>query len=267
VNEIRFGEYLRLERQARRVSLEQVEARSKIGQARLEALERNDWSRLPPDRFYREHLIRAYAAAIGLDSRKAIEGFRRDFPVDEPVPAAPASSSHARGWVALSGISVAVLVAVLTVLAGVDRQPAASQPAAASDEATGTAGHVEDMQPRVEPVSVPALETPPPSTQALEEPPPWQVETASPAAEDIEQAGGIEGELTLTSTPPGARVIVNGIYRGETPVRVEFLPVDSYTIRFIEDGYRSEQRNVVMTPSRRRIEVTATLQPESGALQ
>jgi hypothetical protein len=65
----------------------------------------------------------------------------------------------------------------------------------------------------------------------------------------------------ITSTPPGARVLVNGIGRGPTPARVRFLPPGSYTVRFLLPGYTAAIRTAEISPKRLQARVSATLEP------
>ena len=80
----------------------------------------------------------------------------------------------------------------------------------------------------------------------------------APATVDLDQ---IEGELMISSTPPGARILVNGIGRGLTPARVRFLPPGSYTVRFLLPGYSAAIRKAALSPKQSRVRVSATLQP------
>jgi len=51
-------------------------------------------------------------------------------------------------------------------------------------------------------------------------------------------------QLRVTSTPAGARVTINGIGWGQTPVTVPNLPLGAKTVRLSIAGYRSQQRTV-----------------------
>jgi hypothetical protein len=53
-----------------------------------------------------------------------------------------------------------------------------------------------------------------------------------------------EGQLRITSTPSGARVTVNGIGWGQTPLTVGHLPLGTKTVRLTRDGYASQERVV-----------------------
>jgi hypothetical protein len=58
-----------------------------------------------------------------------------------------------------------------------------------------------------------------------------------------------EGQLRITSTPPGARVTVNGIGWGQTPLTVGHLPLGTKTVRVSREGYASQQRVVELRSS------------------
>ena len=53
-----------------------------------------------------------------------------------------------------------------------------------------------------------------------------------------------EEGLVVTSDPPGARVVLDGIGRGTTPLTIRFLPAGDQTLRVIKDGYISEERRI-----------------------
>ena len=76
-----FGSTLRAARERRGVPLRQIAARTKISVGVLEALERNDISRLPGGIFSRA-FVRSYAIEIGLDPEAAIQDFIAEFPQD-----------------------------------------------------------------------------------------------------------------------------------------------------------------------------------------
>jgi cytoskeleton protein RodZ len=69
-----FGQRLRAAREARGVDLRDIAATTKISVTALEALERNDFSRLPGGIFSRA-FIRAYAVQVGLDPEATVRGF------------------------------------------------------------------------------------------------------------------------------------------------------------------------------------------------
>src|SRR3954463_1570767 len=74
-----FGSKLRQARERRGVSLRQIANATKISVAALEALERNDISRLPGGIFSRA-FVRSYAVEVGLDPEKTIAHFVAAFP-------------------------------------------------------------------------------------------------------------------------------------------------------------------------------------------
>lgn len=59
------------------------------------------------------------------------------------------------------------------------------------------------------------------------------------------------GIISCTSEPAGARVVVNGVERGITPVELAHIPKGLSTVRFRLDGYREETREVRLVPGDR----------------
>jgi cytoskeleton protein RodZ len=92
-----FGGKLRQARERRGVSLRQISAATKISVSVLEALERNDLSKLPGSIFSRA-FVRSYASEVGLDPDDTIRDFLAEFPEEAdttalhpPPPVTPAA--------------------------------------------------------------------------------------------------------------------------------------------------------------------------------
>src|SRR5436189_1482991 len=83
-----FGGKLRQARERRGISLRQIAAATKISAAALEALERNDISKLPGGIFSRA-FVRSYAVEVGLDPDDTVGEFLERFN-QEPAPTAEA---------------------------------------------------------------------------------------------------------------------------------------------------------------------------------
>lgn len=122
-----FGLRLRAAREARGVSLRQIATTTKISVLALEALERNDVSRLPGGLFSRA-FVRAYAKEVGLDPEQAVREFVERFEEAGGEPDAPeavrvrtASSSEPGNQYRLRWIGLAVTVVLVIAWIGVDR--------------------------------------------------------------------------------------------------------------------------------------------------
>ena len=85
-----FGTKLREARERKGVSLRQIANKTKISMTALEALERNDISRLPGGIFSRA-FVRSYALEVGLDPETTIQEFIAQFPHDSVVAGHPDS--------------------------------------------------------------------------------------------------------------------------------------------------------------------------------
>ena len=86
-----FGRSLREARERRGVSLRQIANATKIGMSALEALERNDISRLPGGIFSRA-FVRSYAIEVGLDPEATLQEFIAQFPHDSVTAGHPTST-------------------------------------------------------------------------------------------------------------------------------------------------------------------------------
>ena len=87
-----FGAKLRQAREGRGITLRDIAASTKISVSALEALERNDVSKLPGGVFSRA-VVRSYAAEIGLDPDQVVHEFLDRFQPEPPHTATGA------GWI------------------------------------------------------------------------------------------------------------------------------------------------------------------------
>ena len=71
-----IGEQLRLAREERGIGLREICDQTRISVHYLEAIEANDYKRLPGGVFNRS-FIKAYAKCVGYDEREAVEGYTR----------------------------------------------------------------------------------------------------------------------------------------------------------------------------------------------
>lgn len=146
-----FGGKLRQARERRGISLRQIAASTKISAAALEALERNDISKLPGGIFSRA-FVRAYAVEVGLDPDDTVKEFLDRFNQEPPptaesaatVPQEETDFEHRQKMaalvlkVAIFGVPVLILLLYLTfyrnrpaVQAEGEAAPAATSPAPA----------------------------------------------------------------------------------------------------------------------------------------
>lgn len=83
-----FGVKMRHLREERGVSLRQIADVTRISVSVLEALERNDISRLPGGIFSRA-FVRSYAIEVGLDPEQTVRDFLSQFPHETLIAGSP----------------------------------------------------------------------------------------------------------------------------------------------------------------------------------
>jgi transcriptional regulator with XRE-family HTH domain len=244
-----IGTRLRTARLARNITLDQVEARIKIKRQLLEDLENNNLTSWPVEKFYKESYLRVYAKTVGVEPQEIVDQFRRELQPKEntagasssPAPLLrPAKPQHSAWLLPAAAIAVSFVIGVVVGRRDTRRIEMVPERIDASGDARLAASHIRSTEP---PVNVAAV------------PQPQPVPVVPPA--------DVEGELTITSTPPDARVTVNGIARGTTPARVRFLRPGSYTIRIIQDGYPIQERRVSITAEQPRASVRVALRSGS----
>jgi cytoskeletal protein RodZ len=90
-----FGNRMKRLREERGVTLRQIADATKISLGALEALERNDISRLPGGIFSRA-FVRSYAIEVGLDPEQTVRDFLVQFPHDSVTVGSPHVAHHDR---------------------------------------------------------------------------------------------------------------------------------------------------------------------------
>jgi cytoskeleton protein RodZ len=83
-----FGSRMRHVREQRGVSLREIAQTTKLSMSALEALERNDISRLPGGIFSRA-FVRSYAAELGVDPEQTVRDFLSQFPHESVTGVGP----------------------------------------------------------------------------------------------------------------------------------------------------------------------------------
>lgn len=78
-----IGDKLRSAREAKGLSIADIEKATKIQSRYLEAIEQNDFDKLPGD-FYVRAFIRQYAQIVGLDGKELLSDYKQDVPESDP---------------------------------------------------------------------------------------------------------------------------------------------------------------------------------------
>lgn len=131
-----FGGKLRQARERRGISLRQIASSTKIAAAALDALEKNDISKLPGGIFSRA-FVRSYAVEVGLDPDETVKEFLDRFNQDRP-PSAEAMAAaipeeekqfeqRQRQAVKAVGVGVALVLVLVVILFFVLRKRSAAQ--------------------------------------------------------------------------------------------------------------------------------------------
>src|SRR5438128_8770435 len=171
-----FGGRLRDARERRGVSLRQIANATKISVAVLDALERNDISKLPGGIFGRG-FVRSYAIEVGLDPEATIQDFIAQFPHDSVTQGHPPSERTedneavesdrrlAGTFLSLIAISIPFGVAVLYFGTGAARRSMRERPATAE----AVVARTPDMRPPAEasPSPASAIAAAPPAGDVL----------------------------------------------------------------------------------------------------
>ena len=115
-----FGERLKRERELREVSLKEVTVATRIGTRFLEALENEDWDKLPGGVFNRG-FVRSIARYLGLDEENLLAEYdmARGQEVVEAAPVPENRIPSPPKWIAVAVALGAALIVAAIIVAGV----------------------------------------------------------------------------------------------------------------------------------------------------
>ena len=273
-----FGEFLRSAREKRGLTIQQIANETKIPRRLLESLEHGDLGAVPG--MYQRAEIRAYAKAVGLDQSLALSELERALGTrlgdgDRQTDSRDGEGLRQRPWLAAAcAVAIGVIVLVtwygrITPRPSDDRSQAvrADAPTPGAEAGAAKAGGAKAPPPQETPTptlaapqaQAPALAAQPATTpaaqQAIVAP-----DAAMGAAEGAPPRAGLVTELVVVTDPPGARVIVDGIGRGTTPVTIRYLAAGEKRVRVVKDGFPAQERTVRLAPARQATMVTIPLQ-------
>lgn len=253
-----LGDLLRTARERRGLSVQELAAITRIPRRHLDALERGQFDELPGG-MYRRAEVRTYAETVGLDKALVLERLEQSLgPAADPspiIPPPPVFDPSPR-----SRIYAVVVTLGLIAAAGMTywwwRQPVLfgdpTETALASALVASPAGAASGDD--VEGASGDAGSTPRPTLAAasLERATAGGAVVAPATVTNAEAVAPVVTDLTLTvrSSPSGARVLVDGIGYGATPITVRHLRPGQKRVRLVLDGYVSVEQRLRLTPAR-----------------
>ncbi len=249
----RFGEFLRTARERRGLTLQQIANETKIPHRLLDALEHGNLDAVPAGMYQRAE-IRAYAKAVGLDQALALTELQRALGMSSGAggdggtePPRDASRVRVQAIVATALVAAAALVGFTATswnrkpsTVTVEARPASPAPRTESKPQTRDAIQASAVGIAAPPDNVatsserrPLVSEPVAADPAAPPPPAWTT------------------DLVVVTEPAGARVTVDGVGHGTTPVTIHYLPAGDKRIRVLKEGFASEERSVQLKAARR----------------
>ncbi len=213
-----LGARLREERERRKITLDQISQSTKIGTRFLQALEDDQFDRLPGG-IFNKGFVRAYARCVGIDEEQAIADYLAATSANQPNPESaaapppvivPAEPPRPRSAALPWGTLALLLLLTALGLAFWGFYSRATAHNQNSESATETPSRPPTFQPAVSPQSasspantnVPAQTTPAPSTPApaTAEPAARALVLRIKARQDAWVSVSVDGEVTTELT-------------------------------------------------------------------
>jgi len=255
---VAFGEFLRRAREGRGLTLQQIANETKIPRRHLESLEYGNLAAVPGGMYRRGEVI-AFAKVVGLDRNVALAHLERALgPIERgkasiPEPAqtrdAPNGSRLALPRLAAAGaFALAAMFVALMSTRGATQLPKPLETLEPNNEqrraeATSAAAPLVQTAPLATAATAPRV-TPPDQPAMTRGPADVPAEPAATRRDTVREPTDVGGKLVIITEPAGARVTVDGIGWGFTPLSVENLPPGAKRIRVTRDGYSAVQRTV-----------------------
>lgn len=232
-----FGDFLRQARERRGLTLQQISSETKIPWRHLDALEHGRLNAVPGGT-YRRGEIRAYAEVVGLDKALALERLDRALQASASV-ASPQTRPSSPGSQRARSLLVVALIALAASLLTVawNRTAATRSSAPARPEPLPSTRPIAGLVLTPFPIAIaesPAIGEVAPTAVVTQAAPPVRVDTS----------------LRITSEPAGARVTVDGIAWGVTPLTVHHLTPGERRVRVTMPEFASVERSVQMPDDR-----------------
>ena len=222
-----LGGWLRHAREARGLTVQAIALQTKIPPRHLEALERGETLALPA--FYQRAEVRAVARTVGLDEQLALARLEAErAPVEAPLPP-PSTPSRVSSAFVVALLGTVVVIAGLLARGTFERLVAGKQ-------SVGARAVVTAPSPAAPAVSEAAATS---QVEAL----------ADTAAAPVAPTGPTE--LVVRTEPAGARVTVNGVGWGASPVTIRHVEPGEKRVRVTLDGYTATERSVTLDEGQR----------------
>ncbi len=200
--------------------------------------------------------------ALGPQLREPIEPIEPMEPIEAMESMEPVELKEPREPMRLLPLAVMLVAGMLVgFVAGyaVGTRGDAAGGGSAAAQPAGAAWSEAKVDPPA--ATAPASSEPPAATPAPAAAPP-----AVPAAATERS---IRGTIAVRSTPVRAGVIVDGVWRGRTPLTLSDLTLGRHTIRVAERGYSAESREVTLSAQQNSHEIdvrlAATATPTTGS--
>jgi len=220
-----FGSRLREARERRGITLRQIANATKISVGVLDALERNDISRLPGGIFGRA-FVRSYAVEVGLDPEATIRDFMAAFPNDAVTAGHPTSernddvalleSDRRRAGTYLSLVAISIPIAGAMLWVGTGRRvrdtPAPAPAATLAPAPARTQPAIEPPAPPPAVISTPAVV---PTTALPAETPTIAPASSAPQRDTLTVALSVKRPCWVTATIDGQKTLDRLLQAGE----------------------------------------------------
>jgi len=256
-----FGGWLKHARESRGLSVEAIARLTKIPARHVEALERGDASPLPA--FYQRAEVRAVARVVGVDEQLAVDRLEAELPhiaAPRRAPAppelpAPSEPQTVRLDHVLAIVGMGVLAAWLTGWGPLQRAASSGGPSAPQIQTpelvTAPPAAPVPIQIQAAPPEVPPAPADASAAASQAAPTAAIAPATSVAAESAAPAApGYPTELVIRTEPEGARVTVNGIGWGASPITIQHIEPGEQHIRVTMDGFIASERSVVIDEGR-----------------
>jgi len=270
VGGISLGELLRHAREDRGLTLDTIAKETKIPRRHLEALEHDNLAATPGP-FYQRAEIRAYARAVGLDQGRALARLEAVQKADEAAHAPLEVPKRREPSTVRAHVQFVLGVTLMAAAAFWGRPLFKDTPA--SQNTTGTTERRPVLEtstatPQSQPSDAVALVSAHPESVATSGTPvkatviSQERETVSKEHATTEPrvpTGQADAslaqvtELVVTTQPAGARVTVNGIGWGTSPVTIRYLTPGDKRIRLSKEGYTAKERVLRVSEGRRHV--------------
>ncbi|WP_372651308.1 helix-turn-helix domain-containing protein [Halobacteriovorax sp.] len=263
VSKVTIGEYLRLAREERDLSLKVISQHTKISVTILENIENNCFDKLP-SKAYVIGFVKSYSKTIGLDEAECLKLLNEAYgstsetiaksaptplegvpPTNPPVESSSSSKEIPTQYLTIAGVFVALIILFAIVINNTSTQPGEE---IATEENTNSIEVAQtplvDVRPQEVSEKTPLTEESEPPVELVEESTPEETETSTVEVKPVEKKKEEVKTEAKPATEEEKKVVTEEEKKEDKEINLRAIPLPLYEVTNDEEAYTHLPENI-----------------------